>query len=306
MRASWRSRLLSLLLVIGGCQKSEPARPQTQPAPPEAEVAQKESNPTASFRNIQLSVHHQAANKAEDNLSEEQLFTLVQEAATAANFTVDPKGHQTEVSVAYGTLSEGEPDPEAERGTIAWSVGIHLRLVDAEGLGESMEGFGRGEIPFVRAAIPAMPLAMAEVAGQGLKRAFRDLSMQLQYREAKPEEAAQGLHSPIPEEQWAALRRIGELQAKDYREPILELIETAEPTTLVIALGVLRRLRDVRSLAPLARFASTAEPETAILVGSALVSIGGNAARPHLQAMAEEHPEPRVRDAVRELLQQLE
>ncbi len=306
--------------LAGGCKGAAPPV-QAKPAADEAEpVAASEAAPAPATETptnepadepkpaIPLPTH--VAIYAQDRTTPAErpvdlstgIQALAEAAAQRAGFTVTDKGNESGVLVHYALVQNGKPDPKTEKGRIAWGVEVAIRLVDEDGLGEELSGRRGDERPFVRGAIPDLKAGFESVLSDALEGAFRDVAMQIAFRDAPVERCEKALTAQHPEERWAAMRRLGELGAKDSAAKILEAIDGADELTVAIGVGVLGRLRNPIAVKPLAKLAEGPNPQNAMLVATAIAAIGGPDARKYLRLIGASHPSPVVQQLVSDLL----
>jgi hypothetical protein len=231
---------------------------------------------------------------------------LAEAAAQAGGFTLGSDGHQAEAQFEYGIVVDGRSDPRADRGRIAWKVTIGVKVRGKNGLGELFQATAGDQRPFVRGAVKDVAKAFRMLMRESAEYAFLDVAMQIKYREAKADVALLGLSADRPHEQWAAMRRLGEVGHKAAVPQLIERLEDADQTTLAVVVGVLARLGDPTAIEALAKVAEGADEGRVLLAVDAMGAIGGPKAKKYLELIAASHPTEAIREAVKEILERAE
>ncbi len=294
--------LLAVLAAHGGCKKAAEAPASPAADPPAADPEEEPPRTVLPPLHVRLvAVDRTTKNERPVDMAP-GIQALAETALKRAGYTLADKGHEAGAEVFYALVNDGKPDPKTERGTIAWGVSVTIRVEDADGLAEAFEGRRGDERPFIRGAVPDLKAAFDDVIGTALEGAARDAAMQIEYQKADAAKCVAALVADHPEEKWAALRRLGELGAKDSAGAVIDILDGADELTLAVAIAALGRLRNPVAVKPLARLAEGPSVERASMVVSALAGIGGPEARKYLELIGASHPSEQIREAVRTLL----
>jgi HEAT repeat protein len=180
---------------------------------------------------------------------------------------------------------------------ITWGVQAEVYIVGDDDLATTFEGVGRGEAPFVRAALPNLDEAFKEVLKGAAVTALLD--MQIRYENVSEALAVKGLNSRHPEEVWAGLRRLGELGATGSTEAIIDALADGSKLTQVIAGGVLVRLQDPSAIAQLLTIATEmTDPANVVFVADVINQLGGEAGKAAVRKLTQSHPNEDARAAL--------
>jgi len=232
------------------------------------------------------------------------LATMSEVAAHSAGFSTTDDGSLAGVETHYTILVDGQSKPLAETGLLAWGVQVTVRIEDEYGLAEDVTGQSRGSIPYVRAATPDIRAACTHLISNSLVIAFRDVRMQLEYRNATPLTALKGLQSRDDAERWAAMRRLGELRHVESVPSIIEQMDGADAMTAHIAIGVLGRIGGEKAFQYLLTLATEESGEWAMSALKTLWIMDTKRARPILKKVQAEHPSAEVKAFATEILAQ--
>ena len=227
---------------------------------------------------------------------------LAQKAATAAGFKTDPDGLVAGVETYYALTVNGKPEPKADIGLLTWGVQVTIRFEDQDGLGEDIIGTAKDSIPYVRGVTPDIAAACTFVLTRALQSAFRDVWMQIQYRQTSQQHALSGLRSRELEERWAALRRLGELGLASSIEPIVNTMETSDNMTAYLAIGALGRIGGPAAFTHVAKFAEQENPTLAMAAIEMLTHIDREKGIAVIERIQDSHSNKEVRRFAREIL----
>jgi len=297
---------LALSLHWGGCRKEAPA-PAPSTAASEASTPEGAADPKPSappLRHITLGM---ADTTREDerpvDLSDE-FAGIIKEAAKEAGFTLVEDGHEGGLAFYYAVIQDGKVAPKADKGMLVWGVQAELTIKDEDLLKTTWDGVGRGEAPFVRAALPDLTKAFRELLKGAAVTALRDIDMKIRYEKATVEQALKGLDSHHPEEVWAGLRRLGELGATDAIGAIIDVLKSGDKATKVVAGGVIARLGDRKAVAPLLAAALELTDPVAVLFAADVISqLGGPEAQKALETLRSDHANEEVKRALTEIME---
>lgn len=302
-----RAALIALLLT--GCHK------QTQPpktggaadinatannTPAPAQEAPEKKPTSRPWNQVQLTViDRTSAGERPAELVIGALEKTLAAQAKKAGYTVARRGNFLGIEVFYAVSADGKMAPKAAKGILMWAASATLTVRDADGLSETFEATWKQESPFVRATIPDLDAGLRQLLAEATGIALREVTGDYAYREATLSQALDGLKSEVREEIWAALRRIGELGDTSATPEVMLALELNDPTTTMVAVGVLGRLRDPRAIKALVKVADNPNAAPAILAVDALVAIGTAEAWRYIKAIGASHAAESVRDAVR-------
>jgi hypothetical protein len=230
------------------------------------------------------------------------LPALAQKAAAIAGFKTDSNGLLAGVETYYALTVNGKPEPKADVGLLTWGVQVTVRFDDPNGLGEDIIGTAKDSIPYVRGVTPDIAAACTYVLTHALQSAFRDVWMQIQYRQASQRHALSGLGSRELEERWAALRRLGELGLPSSIEPIVKTMESSDEMTTYLAIGALGRIGGPAAFTHVAKFAVQENPTLAMAAINMLTHIDREKGIAILERIQNTHSNQEVRRFAREIL----
>jgi hypothetical protein len=126
--------------------------------------------------------------------------------------------------------------------------------------------------------------------------------MKWRYRGADKERALDGLNAEGPEEVWAAMQRLGELNAKDASPKIILVMQSRDDFTAHVAAGVLARLQVSSAIPALVKTLKTLKGAAALQVLEALSAFDLSLIRKALAEISASHSDLQVREKANELL----
>ncbi len=299
-------RLLILILVFS-C-RSTPTENPTEPrptAPPKLlESTASPEKVSAKIPSIRIELIDRTTTDERPIDMADSLITLSEVAAHSAGFSTTDDGMLAGVETHYTILVDGKSNPKADNGLLTWGVQITIRVEDEYGLAEDITGYAKGRAPFVRAATPDIKTVFGHVLSAALKTAFRDVWMQLEYKNADLEKAKDGLNAKEVAERWAALRRLGEHGEKDTVPLIIEQLDGADPMTAHICIGVLGRIGGKDAVKHLKKLIHEGNDEWAMSAIKTLWIMNAEHTLPMIKKIQSSHPSNEVRAFAAEILAQ--
>ena len=298
---------LFILFLVLGC-RAKPEDKPTKPTPPTTPQIIKSTDPPVEtaqkIPSIRIEIIDRTTVDERPVDMATPLITLSEVAAHSAGFSTTDDGMLAGVETHYTILVDGKSQPKAENGLLTWGVQITIRIEDEYGLAEDITGYAKGRTPFVRAATPEIKTVFGHVLSAALKTAFRDVWMQLEYKNADLERAKAGLHTKEVAEKWAALRRLGEHGEKDTVPLIIEQLDGADPMTAHICIGVLGRIGGKDALEHLKKIIQEGNDEWAMSAIKTLWIMNAERTLPMIKKIQNSHPSKEVRAFAAEILAQ--
>ncbi|MFT5433147.1 MAG: hypothetical protein ACI9OJ_003852 [Myxococcota bacterium] len=292
--------MASAILVQVGCKKDAPKDdPKGPAAASEAASPEKDEPKPTPPRHVTLGVADMTTEAERPADVSKHFKAIIEHAAAETGFTLVEDGNKGGLVFYYALSNDGKVDPKLDRGMITWGVQAEVSIVGEDDLSTTFEGVGRGEAPFVRAALPNLDEAFKEVLQGAAVTALRDIDMQIRYEDVSEAEAVKGLTSRHPEEVWAGLRRLGELGATESTEAIIDALADGDKLTQIVAGGVLVRLQDKSAIAPLSTVAmEITDPASVVFVADVINQLGGDDAKAAVSKLTKSHPNEEARAAL--------
>ena len=302
-------RVLVVISMLWGCREEPvavepPATPVRAPAP--AAIKPVEAKPGPPKTPILEIVIVDRTNDGERPVDMGPLLPdLAKQAAASAGFKTLSSGLLAGVETHYVLTVGGEPKPDAEVGRLSWGVQITVRVEDEQGLGEDIIGSSKDSIPYVRGVAPNLAATCSHLLARALSSAFRDVWMQLQYREVSLVDAVTGLYSRELEERWAALRRLGEIGDPASVVPIANNMAGADEMTTYLAIGALGRIGGPLAFEHVSKIAALDNATLAMAAIETLTMIDAAKSVAVIKQVKTTHPDEEVRRFAREILARL-
>jgi hypothetical protein len=299
-------RILLLVSMMCGCRDEPAPVVPTPTADPTQAPAPKPAPPQTTSPNLPPVLDVVTVDQTDEQERpvdmRPALPRLAKKAAASAGFKTDPNGLFAGVETYYALTVNGKPDPKADIALLTWGVQVTVRFEDQNGLGEDIIGTAKDSIPYVREVTPDIAAACSYVLTRALQSAFRDVWMQIQYRQTSQQNALLGLNSRELEERWAALRRLGELGIASSVEPIVRTMETSDEMTTYLAIGALGRIGGPAAFTNVAKIAVQENPTLAMAAINVLTHIDRKKGIALLERIQTSHANKEVRRFAREIL----
>lgn len=236
----------------------------------------------------------------EAGLDAAALETAGREALGAAGFRLGEGGrpHRARVDLVGVRFAPAQPGAAAR---VEVAVEIELSPEESGGGNPAREaGLGSATLSGPRPAE-----AWRAALGEASRRAADGLALAAAAATRPVAQVIRELEAGEPRRRARAVQALAERRAAEAVPALIRRLDDPDPEVSHLAVGALAQLRDPRAVGPLIEHAGRGDSAFTARLARIIGDIGGSEAEGYLLTLASGHPEPAVRAAAREALDDL-
>lgn len=228
------------------------------------------------------------------------LEASAREGLAAAGFQVGDgsRPHRVRVDLLAVRLAAARPDAPARV-----EVTVELELTPAEdGSGTSARESGTGSATL---AGPRPAEAWRSALGAAARRAADGLAQAAADSTRPVAQVIRDLDRSDPRQRARAVQALADRRAREAVPALVKRLDDPDPEVAQLAVGALAQIRDPRAVGPLIELSRRGDAAFTARLARLIGDVGGSEAEGYLLTLASGHPEPVVRTAAREALEEL-